>query len=389
MFAKLFDTKPQIAYSQETIDTLRLIRSQNIGNKTFLDLIKVFGKPSEAIKHVQEMSLKGGKKKPITLCSLADAKAEIQKTQELGARIIAYHDALYPKLLRHISDPPAIINTIGRHELLNSRTVAIVGARNCSISGLQFTEKLAHELSQAGLTIASGFARGIDTSAHKASIENSTIAVLAGGIDHIYPYENKELYYKIAEKGCVVAELPPGSAPSSQHFPQRNRIISGISLATIIIEASLGSGSLITANLALDQGREVFAVPGFPSDPRYKGNNKLLKQGALIVESAEDVLNNLPNLEFKNSKSKKQFNNLEESFGPRYKTASKDLAIISNPMRQEVLALLSNVPVDIELLSKHSQVPINIIYIIIIELELAEKITRHPGNKISLNYPSD
>lgn len=385
MFAKFFDASPQITYSQETIDTLRLIRSQNIGNKTFLELIKVFGRSSEAIKHVQEMSLKGGKKKPIVLCSLADAKIEIQKTHEVGARIIAYCDALYPKLLRHISDPPAIINTLGQHTLLNSKTVAIVGARNCSIAGLQFTQKLAHELSLAGLSIASGFARGIDTSAHKASLEGGTIAVLAGGIDHIYPHENKDLYWQIAKNGCIVAELPPGCAPSSQHFPQRNRIISGISLATIVIEASLGSGSLITANLALDQGREVFAVPGFPSDPRYKGNNKLLKQGALIVESAEDVLNNLPNLKFAALESE-HHEGLKEDWGCKYNNSAKDLGFISNQMRKDVQELLSNIPVDIQALSKHCQIPTNIIYIIIIELELAEKITRHPGNKISLNY---
>jgi DNA processing protein len=384
MFAKLFE-KPQIAYSQETIDTLRLIRSQNIGNKTFLELIKVFGKASEAIKHVRDMSVKGGKKRPIVLCSLADAEIEIAKTHEVGARIIAYHDVLYPKILRHISDPPAIINTLGKYDLLNSKAVAIVGARNCSISGLQFTQKLAQELSQAGLTIASGFARGIDTSAHKASLDGGTVAVLAGGIDHIYPYENKELYYQIAQKGCIVAELPPGCAPSSQHFPQRNRVISGISLATIVIEASLGSGSLITANLALDQGREVFAVPGFPSDPRYRGNNKLLKQGALIVESAEDVLNNLPNLKFAALESE-QLSFLQEDWGVKYNNSAKDLAIISDQMRQEVVSLLSNTPVDIRAISKHCQIPINVVYIIIIELELAEKIIRHPGNRISLNY---
>lgn len=170
-----------------------------------------------------------------------------------------------------------------------------------------------------------------------------------------------------------------------QHFPQRNRIISGISLATIVIEASLGSGSLITANLALDQGREVFAVPGFPSDPRYKGNNKLLKQGALIVESAEDVLNNLPNLKFSALESE-HHEGLKEDWGGKYNHSIKDLGVISNQMRKDVQELLSNVPVDIQALSKHCQIPINIIYIIIIELELAEKITRHPGNKISLNY---
>jgi DNA processing protein len=381
MFAKIFTSKEKPLYSQNTIDSLRLIRSENIGNKTFFDLIKLFGKASEAIKHVEEMSLKGGRKKPIKLFSLIEAEAEIQKANELGVKILAYNDELYPKILRHIPDAPPVINAVGRLSLLNSQSVAIVGARNCSISGIQFTHKLAEDLSQADLTIVSGFARGIDTAAHKASIDRGTIAVLAGGIDHIYPQENKDLYYKIAELGCIIAELPIGSSPSSQHFPQRNRIISGISLATIVIEASLGSGSLITANLALDQGREVFAVPGFPSDPRYKGNNKLLKQGALMVESAADVLNNLPNL-----KAGQQSFSLEDSSEKKYADVLNNLANIPTKTRDEVLSLLSNSPIDIELLSKHSHIPLNLVYVVVIELELAGKILRHPGNRVSLNY---
>jgi DNA processing protein len=381
MFAKIFTSKEKPLYSQNTIDSLRLIRSENVGNKTFFDLIKLFGKASEAIKHVEEMSLKGGRKKPIKLFSLIEAEAEIQKANELGVKILAYNDELYPKILRHIPDAPPVINAVGRLSLLNSQSVAIVGARNCSISGIQFTNKLAEDLSQAGLTIVSGFARGIDTAAHKASIDRGTIAVLAGGIDHIYPQENKDLYYKIAELGCIIAELPIGSSPSSQHFPQRNRIISGISLATIVIEASLGSGSLITANLALDQGREVFAVPGFPFDPRYKGNNKLLKQGALMVESAADVLNNLPNLN-----AGQQSFSLEDSSEKKYADVLNNFANIPAKTRDEVLTLLSNSPIDIELLSKHSDIPLNLVYVVIIELELAGKILRHPGNRVSLNY---
>ena len=174
--------------------------------------------------------------------------------------------------------------------------------------------------------------------------------------------------------------MPVGSSPSSQHFPQRNRIIAGLSLATVVIEASLGSGSLITANLALDQGREVFAVPGFPSDPRYKGNNKLLKQGAMIVESAADVLNNLPNFQLQ-----KQDSRFDDSSSGKFSTI-QSVSSISRSDREEIASLLSNVPVEIEFLARHSQIPINLVYCIIIELELAGRIMRHPGNKISLNY---
>ena len=378
MLEKVFKSNEKFSYTQDTVDVIRLIRSENVGVKTFFDLVKVFGNATEAIKHVQEMSLKGGRKKPINLFSTEQAQAEIYRANKVGARIIPYNSDLYPKILKYIPDPPIILNAIGDVELLNSTCISIVGARNCSISGMQFAAKLSKDLSETGLTIVSGFARGIDTSAHKAA--HKTIAVLAGGVDHIYPQENKDLYFDLAKNGCIIAELPAGSAPSSQHFPQRNRIIAGLSLATIIIESSIKSGSLITAQFALDQGREVFAVPGFPSDPRYKGNNYLLKQGALIVESAIDIHNNLPNLELKTVAS------LAEAPGDDYENRSKSIVSISDEMRKTILSLLSNVPSDIESLSYSSQIPINMVCVIIVELELAHKIHRHPGNKVSLNY---
>jgi len=378
MLERVFKSNEKFSYTQDTVDIIRLIRSENVGVKTFFDLVKVFGNATEAIKHVQEMSLKGGRKKPINLFTIAQAEAEIYQANKVGARIIPYNSDLYPKILKYIPDPPVILNVIGDVELLNSTCIAIVGARNCSISGMQFAAKLSKDLSETGLTIVSGFARGIDTSAHKAA--HKTVAVLAGGVDHIYPQENKDLYADLAKNGCIIAELPAGSAPSSQHFPQRNRIISGLSLATVIIESSIKSGSLITAQLALDQGREVFAVPGFPSDPRYKGNNYLLKQGALIVESATDILNNLPNLELKTVA------NLAESPSDDYESKSKSIVSISDEMRETILSLLSNVPSDIESLSYSSQIPISMVCVIIVELELANKIHRHPGNKVSLNY---
>lgn len=378
MLEKVFKSNEKFSYTQDTVDVIRLIRSENVGVKTFFDLVKVFGNATEAIKHVQEMSLKGGRKKPMNLFSTEQAQAEIYRANKVGARIIPYNSDLYPKILKYIPDPPVILNAIGDVELLNSTCISIVGARNCSISGMQFAAKLSKDLSETGITIVSGFARGIDTSAHKAA--HKTIAVLAGGVDYIYPQENKDLYFDLAKNGCIIAELPAGSAPSSQHFPQRNRIIAGLSLATIIIESSIKSGSLITAQFALDQGREVFAVPGFPSDPRYKGNNYLLKQGALIVESAIDILNNLPNLELKTVDS------LAEAPGDDYDNRSKSIVSISDEMRKTILSLLSNVPSDIESLSYSSQIPINMVCVIIVELELANKIHRHPGNKVSLNY---
>ena len=376
MLSSILSSKVSCNIAQETLEVLRLIRSENVGNKTFFELIKIFGTAKEAIKHVEEMSLRGGRNKPIKLYSSDQAIKELKKASSMGVKMITYCDKSYPALLKHIPDHPPLISVLGRSELLNTPAVAIVGARNCSIAGSQLASRIAQEISKAGVTIVSGFARGIDTAAHNACLDTATIAVFAGGIDHIYPQENHELYHKIAKQGCIIAELPIGASPSSQHFPQRNRIISGLSLATVVIEASLGSGSLITARLALEQGREVFAVPGFPADPRYKGNNKLLKEGAMIVESAQDVLNNLPNFELKKACS------VQEEL-PFYDMATNSAAINDN-LRKQITNMLSNTPVDTNLLIMHSKLPINIVQLVLLELELAGKLLRHPGNKVSI-----
>lgn len=376
MLSSILSSKSSCSIPQETLEVLRLIRSENVGNKTFFELIKIFGTAKEAIKHVEEMSLRGGRNKPIKLYSNDQAIKELKTASSMGVKMITYCDKSYPALLKHITDYPPLISVLGRSELLNEPAVAIVGARNCSLAGYEFAKNLAQEISQAGVTVVSGFARGIDTAAHSACLDTATIAVLAGGIDHIYPQENNALYHKIAKQGCIIAELPIGSSPSSQHFPQRNRIIAGLSLATVVIEASLGSGSLITARLALEQGREVFAVPGFPADPRYKGNNKLLKEGAMIVESAKDVLNNLPNFELKKACS------VQEEL-PFYDMTT-NAAAINDHLRKQITNMLSNTPVDTNLLIKHSKLPINIVQLVLLELELAGKLLRHPGNKVSI-----
>jgi DNA processing protein len=284
------------AYSQETVDILRLIRSQNVGPKTFANLVKLFGSAGAALDNIAEFSVKGGKSRPIKPYSVNDAESELEKLAKDKSFLLTYKDIKYSDLLMQIHDFPPIISYKGNIDLLNAENViAMVGARNSSINSRSFAKKIAKELVSEGFVTVSGLARGIDTAVHEAS-GSQTIAVVAGGIDYIYPPENKKLYEKIGFEGLIVAELPIGSRPLSQHFPQRNRIISGLALATIVIEAGIKSGSLITANYALEQNRDVFAAPGFPMDPRCMGSNKLIKDGAYLLESSKDITSNITSM---------------------------------------------------------------------------------------------
>ncbi len=275
-----------------------------------------------------------------------------------------------------ISDPPPIITYKGNKELLNAKSLSIVGARNASANSRYFTKKLTEDLCKIGYVIVSGLARGIDTEAHKASLKTGTIGVLAGGIDYIYPLENKQLYEQIAEQGLLIAELKVGAVPLGQHFPQRNRLISGISIGTIIMEASASSGSLITAKYAIEQNREVFAVPGFPGDPRSTGTNKLIKSGAILVETVDDIINNLP-----------KYNQIVEPLEDKIKTAFNPMDIkmeITNKMRKQIAELISISPTDMSTICEYTSFALPVIYTVILELELAGKIIRYPGNKVAL-----
>jgi len=370
------------AYSQETIDILRLIRSQNVGPKTFSNLIKLFGSAGEALANIEEFSVKGGRAKPIKPYSLEAAEKEIERLEKDKSFLLTYKDIKYSDLLMQIHDFPPVISYKGNIELLNAeKVIAMVGARNSSINSRSLAKKIAKELVAEGFITVSGLARGIDTAVHEAS-DGQTIAVVAGGIDYIYPPENKKLYEKIASEGLIVAELPIGSRPLSQHFPQRNRIISGLALATIVIEASLKSGSLITANFALDQNRDVFAVPGFPMDPRCMGSNKLIKDGAYLLESSKDITLNVTSAN-KMKKSFEDSQNCSNSF--RASTNAGSFEIKSSD-RTIVTDLLSSSPVTYESIADETNFSLPIIYTICLELELAGRVARHPGNKISLIY---
>lgn len=373
--------KSSITYDASTIDILRLARSDGISPRLFFKLIEYFGNAGSALEKISEFSLKGGRKKPIKIFSNSEVEKEIEQFNKINAAIVTYNDPRYPKLLLNTTYAPPFLIYKGNIELLNKPSIAIVGARNASMGALTFTRKIVKDLAQIHnpYVIISGLARGIDTVAHEASFPN-TVAVLASGIDYIYPPQNKLLYEKIAEEGLLIAELPFGTAPLAQHFPQRNRIIAGITLATIVMEASLKSGSLITARFALEYNREVFAVPGFPLDPRSHGTNKLIKQGANIVESYEDIINNMP-----------LSNNIENlsDYNNRYHQITfmpNSYQKITESDRKKILGLLSSTPIEIELLLDHTGISLSNLHTILLELELAEKIIRHPGEKISLIY---
>lgn len=385
MLNYLFTKPSDSSYSQETIDILRLIRSENVGVKTFSNLIKLFGSASRALENIAEFSLKGGRSKPIKVFSQQEAEQEITALDKIGAKLITYKDPQYSSLLLQTFDYPPILAYKGNISLLNQdNIIAIVGARNASINGKHFAAKIANELLQAGYLTISGLARGIDAVVHNCNT-SKTIAVIAGGIDNIYPPENAQLYEKISNEGLLLAEQPVNSKPLSSHFPMRNRIISGCAIGVAVIEASLKSGSLITANFATEQNREVFAVPGFPMDPRSAGANKLIKEGAYLLESVEDIVNNLAR--YKNIKnSLAEFSTNDNNF--RTLALSSEIKI-TNKEREEIYNLLSATPVSYENISHETGLSLPIIYTVCLELELAGKIMRHPGNNISLIYNID
>jgi len=271
---------------------LRLIRSENVGPVTFRDLINYYGGAKEALLALPEMVRRAGGRRPISICPAARAEAELEAAYRYGAVPLFTIEPGYPAALAHLPAPPPLIYAKGRLELTQQDALAVVGARNASAAGMAMTRLIAARCGEAGYVIVSGLARGIDGGAHQAALSTGTIAVLAGGVDFVYPPEHAALHGRISETGCLVSEMPPGFKPRGQDFPRRNRIISGLSLGIVVIEAARRSGSLITAHAATEQGREVMAVPGHPLDPRSEGPNSLLKtSGATMVTSAEDVLN--------------------------------------------------------------------------------------------------
>ncbi len=367
----------------QLLDWLRLTRSENVGPITFRNLINRYGSANAALQALPELSRRGGLKRGIKICSIERAEAEIETVHALGARHVALNQKGYPGLLHHIDGPPPIIIAKGRGELADKSIFAVVGARNASAVGKKLTTGFVKELCASGLVIASGLASGIDTAAHTAALGSGTIAVVAGGIDRIYPKENADLQQQISEQGLLIAEYPPGTSPRSQHFPRRNRLVSGISLGVLVVEAALRSGSLITARLAAEQGREVFAVPGSPLDPRAAGTNKLLQDGAQMVLRSADILNVLET--FSNPGFIKPQNDFIES-GDADLTDHHPIEFGAD-VRSRIVDLLSIVPVEVDELIRQSDQPAAAVQTVLIELELAGRLVRHSRQLVSLTTP--
>ncbi len=363
----------------EKLARLRLIRSENVGPITYARLMQRFGSAIKAIDALPELARRGGSQKELKICSAASAEDEIAKIEKFGARLVIAGEAEYPQLLAETEDAPPVLTVLGNPALLSRPALGVVGARNASLSGRKIAESFSARVAAAGYVIISGLARGIDGAAHAAALQSGTVAVVAGGIDVIYPRENEALYRDIATRGAIVAESPFGTEPLARHFPRRNRIISGLSLGVLVVEAAEKSGSLITARMALEQNREVFAVPGSPLDPRAGGTNSLLKDGAHVTTSADDILNVLGSLRLRPLREPPQ-----KPFDGAPADDSQGHATIPDALRVQILENLSSAPISIDELIRELNAPVSYILTILLELELAGRIERQAGNKVNL-----
>lgn len=360
----------------EKLDWLRLIRSENVGPITFMQLLKRFGDAGQALDAIPELAKKGGRKRPIRIFAKGAAIRELEELNAYGGQMLALCEPDYPPLLKHIPDPPPLISAKGHLPLLKKETIGVVGSRNASAVAINLTRNFCTRLGEAGLVVASGLARGIDKAAHEASLANGTIAVVGGGLNVVYPKENKDLHHQIEQAGCIIAEQSLGVQPQARHFPRRNRLISGMALGILVMEATPKSGSLITARLAAEHGREVFAVPGSPMDPRANGTNSLIKNGAVLTQSVEDILKELSALR---SQPLSEPDQPTLPFDQPVNIPEREL----KKARPILLALLSPVPVNIDELIRLSDLPPALVLSLLLELELAGRIERHFGNRVS------
>jgi DNA processing protein len=391
-------TTKKTSQEQVTIDCLRLARAEGVGPVTYRRLLERFGSAAAALRALPRLATAGGRASPPQVPTEADAVLEVERTAALGARLLLLGDPDYPPLLAGLDDAPPVLAVLGDVTMLAARAVALVGGRNASVNGRRIAEDLAAELARAGLVVVSGMARGIDAAAHDGALSvgyppvghhvGRTIAVVAGGLDVPYPPEHAELQRRIAAAGAVVTEAPPGTVPQSRHFPRRNRIIAGLVLGVVVVEAAPRSGSLITARLATEAGREVFAVPGSPLDPRSRGANDLIRQGAVLVETAADVLANLPG-------------GLEAGPAPLFaRQAAPDgppgfaepppaeLEFVDSApdraaLQAQVLDLVGSSPTPVDEVLRRCQFSAPAVMAALLELELAGRIETLPGGRVA------
>lgn len=360
----------------EKLAWLRLFRTENVGPITFYQLIENFGTAQKAIEALPTLARRGGRLKNASVYDAGNAIAELEALKKLGGRMIFAAEEIYPLSLSAIDDAPPVLSVLGNAKLLNLPSIGIVGARNASLNGRKFAEKISRELGEAGQIVVSGLARGIDTAAHTGALPFGTVACVAGGADVIYPPENAKLYDQIKFEGCIVAESPLGMEPMAKHFPKRNRIISGLSSGVVIVEATLKSGSLITARLAAEQGRDVYAIPGHPFDPRASGPNKLIQDGATLVQTTDDILRGI------------------SEYSAVRQTLAEDTQSLWQPddlsendaesIRDIILQNMSSTPVTVDELVRNCHLTIPAVQMVLLEMELAGRIQRLPANRIAL-----
>ncbi|QAY79532.1 DNA-processing protein DprA [Sphingosinicella sp. BN140058] len=358
------------AYEDE-VARLRLIRSDNIGPITYFQLLARFGSAGAAIAAIPDLAARGGGRAP-KLASRAAIEAEMEAVAKLGARYLFVGQGAYPALLAETESAPPAIIVQGHLSLLDRTLVAVVGARNASAAACRFARMLAQRLGELDAVIVSGLARGIDTAAHDGALDSGTIGVVAGGIDVFYPPENEARQRAIAERGLLVAEQPPGTEPRARHFPSRNRIIAGIAQGTVVVEAAPRSGSLITARFAADFGREVMAVPGSPLDPRAQGCNGLIREGATLIQNADDVLEALSPGRIG------PFRQRDLPYDPPAAAIDAD-----DQARSAIAGLLNATPVPVDELIRQTGLPPAVVHTVLLELELAGRLERHAGGKAS------
>lgn len=362
----------------EQLDRIRLIRSRSVGALTFHRLIDRFGNATQALQALPEIAQRGAGRN-LKICSRAEAEREWDQSIQAGATLVFHGEAAYPPLLATTDDAPAFLSIRGSIDLLKKKSIAVVGARNASLNGQHFARQLAGDLGRSGLSVVSGLALGIDAAAHARALASGTVAVLGGGVDVLYPRQNQQLYDAIAESGALVSEARPGERPTARHFPRRNRIISGMSRGVVVVEASPRSGSLITARLAAEQGRDVFAVPGAAYDPRSSGTNRLLRDGAIMTENIDDILDawetGWPPLPAKPNPVPLPAKPMESTNQPGSESVNR---------HHGVLSMLSTTPSDIDDVLRHAGLPSEETQMLLTEMELDGRLVRHPGGKIAL-----
>ena len=356
--------------SHDLLARIRLIRSPSIGPVTFRQLLARFGSAEAALTAIPDLAARGGGRAPV-IASEGAARAEMERVEALGARYLSLGQGLYPRLLAELPDAPPLLIAKGDLGLIERQSVAVVGARNASAAACRFARGLAHDLGQEGIVVVSGLARGIDAAAHDGALETGTIGIVAGGLDVFYPPENEERQRAMMDRALVIAEMPPGTEPRARHFPYRNRIIAGLSAGTVVVEAAPKSGSLITARLAAEVGREVMAVPGSPLDPRAQGCNQLIRDGATLVQTAADVVETLRPID-------SRVRSEPSTFEPPAIEPADDEG------RRMVEELLGPSAVPIDELVRLSGLPSGAVQLVLLELDLAGRLDRHAGGKVSL-----